>query len=129
MREIKFRGRCLDNGEWVYGSLLVWEDKDCSILYHKDGDLFFEMTKVQVEPATVGQYTGMKDKNGKEIYEGDIISGGRTFHVIWDMRGACWTGEMHKDPERLLDLGFLITSKYIRIIGNIHDNPELLKGV
>lgn len=127
MREIKFRGRRLDNGEWIVGSYIEAENRDRSIAHqivpYKSGEVVRE-----VDPATVGQYTGLKDKNGEEIYEGDILSDGRLFHIKWDSRGASWTGEMNNDPEQQLDLCFLITRKQTRVIGNIHNNPELLKG-
>lgn len=120
-REHIFRGKSLDNGEWVIGDLV----------HVKGGALILPIGKGwdqhRVDPETVGQFTGIKDKNGQEIYEGDILSDGRLFHIKWDSRGASWTGEMNNDPEQQLDLCFLITRKQTRVIGNIHDNPELLK--
>lgn len=123
MREIKFRGKRLDNVEWITGDLIRISGH--TFIFPDPAPNGFD--QYMVDPATVGQYTGLKDENNKEIYEGDIISDGRQFNVKWDSRGACWTGEMHNDPQQQLDLVFLITHKQTRIIGNIHDNPELLK--
>lgn len=128
MREIKFRGKRLDNGEWLYGSLLVSHFKDDKkeryFITQFSGNYTFEH---EVDPATVGQFTGLKDNNGRDIWEGDIISDGRQFNVKWDSRDACWTGEMHNDLQQRLDLAFLITHKQTRIIGNIHEIRNYLK--
>lgn len=74
MREIKFRGKRLDNGEWIYGSLLVSHFKDDKkeryFITQFSGNYTFEH---EVDPATVGQFTGLKDKSGREIWEGGYI--------------------------------------------------------
>jgi uncharacterized phage protein (TIGR01671 family) len=70
MREIKFRGQHAVTRNWVYGDLVQWHDGDKEIISH---DETTEAIKFSVISGTVGQFTGLKDKNGKEIYEGDVI--------------------------------------------------------
>ncbi len=122
MRENKFRGKRLDGKGWAFGHLVkmwgAWH-----IIDWND-----ENTAYAVDPATVGQYTGLKDKNGREIYEEDIIK--------TDFSYATWIGFVHfnKGNVELVDSdknGQYLTLSVlsdIEIIGNIHDNPELLKG-
>lgn len=126
MREIKFRGKRLDNGEWIYGSLLVSHFKDDKkeryFITQFSGNYTFEH---EVDPATVGQYTGLKDKNGKEICEGDILldeSG--TYAVVGHSMGAFYV-----DFGEGFDLQYFTECihEICEVVGNIHDDPELLK--
>lgn len=124
MREIKFRGKRLDNGEWVVGSYIEAENRDRSIAHqivpYESGEAVRE-----VDPATVGQYTGLKDKNGKEICEGDILldeSG--TYAVVGYSMGAFYV-----DFGEGFDLQYFTEciDEICEVVGNIHDDPELLK--
>ena len=125
MREILFRGKQPVSGEWVYGSLITETnpfDKDMVMTHIYDDSC----NEILVISETVGQYTGLYDKNGIKVFEGDIISGksGR-FKVIWcDIICSFIAAEMdeiHGLPS--MNKG---TLKYYEIIGNIYDNPELL---
>nr|DAH15492.1 MAG TPA: YopX protein [Caudoviricetes sp.] len=136
MITIKFRGKRLDNGEWVIG-LLVKMWGEWHILDWDD-----ENTAYPVEPNTVGQYTGLKEKNGKEIWEGDIFkedSSGIVRSVFRVPGGLAFEdnpvsfGYDHRAPvypyssiAEMQNASWL--SQCCEIIGNIHDNPELLKG-
>lgn len=121
MREIKSRGKRLDNGVWVEGSLLQNDYGVCMIVEFVDHHEQWH----EVDPDTVGQYTGMKDKNGEEICEGDIVEwenmiGTKMCSVIaYRGRGFCFV-DAHNKPEEIWCYVF-------KKIGNIHDNPEMLK--
>lgn len=136
MREILFRGKRTKTGQWAEGLLFHHREKASSI-WSDELD-----RAVWVVPETVGQFTGLTDKHGKKVFEGDVIryitpdntkatgvvrfgtygTGGTLgvgFYVAWVARdGAGWLRQ---------DIGFWAKYRDIEIIGNIHDNPELLE--
>ena len=117
--------------EWVYGDLV--KTKNLVVIKKADGDYFHP---TQVSPSTVGQYTGLKDVNGKEIYEGDIVKG--VSHksdsciselIPFDVIGVVGYHKEYQTLEvrtRQASLHIEVAIKG-EVIGNIHDNPELLK--
>ena len=133
MREIKFRGKRTDTGEWVYGDLRhensgrvvimtnlnTWGDNGDNIdPYGED---------IIVSPDTVGQSTGLEDNDGKEIYEGDIVKDKyeKRYEVRYDDKRMSWIAHSTIPFENNLPL-CVVTE--CTIIDNIHDNPELLEG-
>lgn len=154
MREIKFRAKQVDTGKWLYGDLL--QPNYERFLKNKDIGNFLDEYKISIlekdfirndyviDPETIGQFTGLCDKNGKEIYEGDIVH-------CWDTIAKCetwavvefgnpnaeytWGWQLRKiKGSKGVNLDILCwveceeTNAYCEIIGNIYDNPELLKG-
>lgn len=127
IRTIIFRGKRKSNGEWAYGNFVRGCVDDFAYIV-EFGNKELCRNYVEVIPETVGQFTGSTDKNGKKIFEGDIIrktNKGRhpeifTANIHTDFRV---NEEVYYGPcER-----FIESCEY-EIIGNIHDNPELLKG-
>lgn len=165
MREIKFRGKRVDNGEWVYGYYAEITAPSLGLMIRTDSDeTFAEDTKpyiievkvrqhpyfsnaepyciveneyYEVIPETVGQYTGLKDKNGKEIFEGDIVNHGYEndygefydhYKVIYSNTNTCFVLESiySCNPIKRLTKNN-VKSQHTEVIGNIYDNFELLK--
>ena len=126
MREILFRGKRTDDYEWIEGNLYttIQSDKDFYTISYFDFEGYYIEEKVI--PETVGQYTGLTDKNGKKIFEGDILTAHfvsnrykQQFEVIFEKGIFFFDNKCVKVP--VWDIYSL------KVIGNIHDNPELLK--
>lgn len=149
--EIKFRGKRIDNGEWVYGNFIIHDDilRPLDIKYYYIENYRGD-DRWEVDPKTAGQFTGLRDKTGKEIYEGDILSfdgfitadnsfgfepNGYIYDkdsvhcVIWANKMAAWTLNFDEDEEwkYMRDTHGLMCDECCEVIGNIHDNPELLR--
>ncbi len=154
MREYLFRGKRIDNSEWIEGSLIIYDwDNNYVSIYSTEEEMAF-----QVDPETVGQYTGLTDKNGKKIFEGDVF---KFDDEVWEgcnsecgMEWGSWAVEnyavvgfdedesrydfvrykynensVRADLHENHDLEFSEFVEELEVIGNIHDNPELLEGV
>ena len=120
--EILFRGKRIDHDEWVYGGV------------YTEGDTAFILglfSSYPVIPETIGQYTGMEDKNGVKIFEGDVLH----WDLHWGWYVGYENGAFRKIPlsniQRINWRHYPLEQEGLKtweVIGNIHDNPELLDG-
>ena len=124
-REIKFRGKRLYSSEWIYGTPGYGRHGDNGKVYiNRDGNLY---SAVEVDPSTVGQFTGLKDKHGKDIYEGDVLriddEKPREGHVKWvqDTYDFGWIARFPLGPNTGWTPNLVNEQNRIEIIGNIHD--------
>lgn len=127
-REIKFRGFNKKNNKWLYGDLI--HNRGLTFVCPVGiADPFETWKDFVVETESVGQFTGLHDCNGKEIYEGDIVTIGNNLKavVIWFNGSFRFKDELSCKATYFDDIGVIMRDFDVCIIGNIHDNPELLK--
>jgi uncharacterized phage protein (TIGR01671 family) len=117
MRPIKFRGKTLGNNQWVYGSLIIPSDHQSEYIIENEGSWY-------VEPDTIGQFTGLLDCNGKEIYEGDVLKAAEPWFyvVIWKDEFASFVAQKRYFDNEIYGCRSLDDLSILEIIGNIHDN-------
>ena len=143
MREILFRGKSIDNGKWIYGGYFHLHKTTYCFAGDDDGNndihriVFERMTDwnlpnqhmmADVLPETVGQYTGLTDKNGVRIFEGDIVTGYFNHEKIVGYIFYGGNAQFFIQRDGIYGIGLDNSDCWLEVIGNIHDDPELLKG-
>jgi uncharacterized phage protein (TIGR01671 family) len=131
MREIEFRGKRLNDGQWVFGQLTT---------PHKNPNIWPSVsgahlpTGYPVDPATIGQFTGLRDKNGAKIFEGDVLhhiwqsGGGETLETVSEVKfsNGSFIADDHKRADFILFLHVNKDWATVEVIGNVYDNPDLI---
>lgn len=146
MLTYQFRGRSDKDKQWKTGSLIVDKNGECAILEPKDYafqgavdgiEYAMPMTVnvIKVDAATIGIHSGLFDKDGKDIYEGDILEDGKERYAIQRdsftpaltaISDFAWT--MHRQNAAVRNTAWLhANAPHMRVVGNIHDNPELME--
>lgn len=126
--ETKFRGIRIDNGEWIFGDL-IYHKRFIETKPYIKSSITGEMVFIEVNPESVGQFSGLKDKADAEIYKDDILNGCTFNGVICYGKVEFYNGRFCAFPigtykEGLSDFYYILN--HVEVIGNIHQNPELL---
>ncbi|AIQ34216.1 putative phage protein (TIGR01671 family) [Paenibacillus sp. PastF-3] len=119
-RENKFRGR-RKNGEWMYGSLVISSEGDTHIIDHKSWH------KWQVDPKTVGQFIGLTDKNGREVYSHDLVEDENGIGEVEWVQEHCAYLVFTRNPSQYHRLESDGQLSQTVVVGNAIDNPELIE--
>lgn len=136
MREILFRGKRLDNGEWITGHLLRYGDGRARIVPNNTDIFCFEKDESiiqtvahRVDPKTVGQYTGFVDENGRKIFDGDILSvyNSKAFLFVVEWNGNQYVLKCTSNGVSDNILNVIESPEDVEVVGNIYDNSELIK--
>lgn len=141
MRDILFKGKVIISEEWVEGSLVILSENDYRIVTKYDlecaytSGIIYDGDMTRVDPSTICQYTGLTDKNGNKIWENDIVSfldfycTDNGYAESWCIGKVLWDEETvsFQVTERLSAESYEVLGD-CKVIGNIFDNPELLKG-
>lgn len=133
MREIIFRGKRLDNGKWVNGMICQYHEGISAKIIHNTFGAYEDGMAYCVDPSTIGQYTGLTDKTGRRIFEGDILRrkvkypGEIPKHIVeWEDKSLMFV--LRQCGKKSYTDFTIMKGVEWEIIGNVHDNREILRG-